>query len=107
MRAQTSCARKGRTERNPDQKQAKPPVLSVSANHRIHLTFKQGAQVVADLVIHFRLFGGRALGYVRGTCAIRYLITWCCLRICSVFSMGRASTVCPLPVVVVALNMEL
>jgi hypothetical protein len=38
---------------------------------------------------------------------ICYLITRYCLRISTVFSMGRASTVWPLAVVVVALNMEL
>jgi hypothetical protein len=58
------------------------------------------------MVIHFRFFGRRAL-YVRGACAIRHLISRCCLRISTVFSMGRASTVCPLAVIVVALSMEL
>jgi len=38
---------------------------------------------------------------------IPYLITRCSLSISTVFSIGRASTVCPLPVMVVALNIEL
>jgi hypothetical protein len=42
-----------------------------------------------------------------GTRAIPYLITLCSLSISTVFSIGRASTVCPLLVIVVALNKEL
>jgi hypothetical protein len=41
------------------------------------------------------------------TRAIPHLITRCSLSISIVFSIGRASTVCPLPVIVVALNIEL
>src|SRR5207245_11122774 len=36
-----------------------------------------------------------------------HCIALCFLRISTVVSIGRASTVCPLPVIVVALNIEL
>jgi hypothetical protein len=44
---------------------------------------------------------------LESTRAIPYLITRRSLSISTVFSIGRASTVCPLPVIVVALNIEL
>ncbi len=50
---------------------------------------------------------GRVVGYPETTRTIPYLITLCALSISTVFSIGRASIVCPLPVIVVALNIEL
>jgi hypothetical protein len=47
------------------------------------------------------------VGYPETTQTIPYLITPCALSISTVFSIGRASIVCPLPVIVVALNSEL
>src|SRR6266436_7324174 len=49
----------------------------------------------------------RITGYPETTRTIPYLITLCSLSISTVFSIGRASIVCPLPVIVVALNIEL
>jgi hypothetical protein len=59
---------------------------------------------IHDVKKWFQLADGCPIWNLEG---IRYLITRCCLRISTVFSMGRASTVWPLAVVVVALNMEL
>src|ERR1700722_20386729 len=57
---------------------------------------------------HVKKWFQRAGGYpIWNREGIRYLITRYCLRISTVFSMGRAPTVCPLLVVVVALSMEL
>ncbi len=50
---------------------------------------------------------GWLVGYPETTRTIPYLITLCALSISTVFSIGRASIVCPLPVIVVALNIEL
>jgi hypothetical protein len=48
-----------------------------------------------------------SVGYPEPTQVIPYLINRCSLSKSTVFSIGRASTVCPLPVIVVALNIEL